>query len=143
MQEKMVKVEVEKRVYVSDDGAEFDTPQDCLEHEEECRERFARAIAKKLPSFVCSPDWIDPDYSWDWYFVSSELEFAAVLAAVFNNEASAHEYKPVAYPCWICCANDADGYGYILGTPKEIFDSLDGLKKFITEEMAENGKVVW
>lgn len=74
MTERVEKIEVEKRIFVANDGAEFQTAQDCMQYERDCIERNARAIVSRLPHFLFSPAWIDPDYWWDWYFVSNDME---------------------------------------------------------------------
>lgn len=140
MTERIEKIEVEKRIFVADDGTEFQTVQDCRQYERDCAERSARAIVAKLPHFDYSPNWIDPDFGWDWYYVSNDMELNAVRGVAFNSEASANEYTPPAYPCWICCSADGDGYGCIEGTVEQVFDTIDKLKKGITDEMMENGR---
>ena len=44
VREKTVKVEVERRIYISDDGQEFETADDCLRHERNRAEQNAWAI---------------------------------------------------------------------------------------------------
>ena len=138
MREKIVKVEVERCIYISDDGQEFQTADDCRRHERDCVEKNARAIVDKLPRFTFSPDWIDCDYEWDWYYVSNDEELDAVREVLFNDDSSAYEYTPPAYPCWICCSNDTDGYGCIEGTVEQVLAALDELKKGIIDKATEN-----
>lgn len=140
VREKTVKVEVERRIYISDDGQEFETADDCLRHERNRAEQNAWAIVDKLPHFSYSPDWIDCDYGWEWYYVSTDEELDAVREVLFNDDSSAYEYTPPAYPCWICCSNDSNGYGRIEGTVEQVFDALDELKKGVTDKMMENGR---
>ena len=139
MIERVEKIEVEKRIFVADDGTVFQTAQDCRQYERDCAERNARAIVTKLPHFTCSPRWIDPDFSWEWYFVSSDVELGAILEVVFNMDASAQKYTPPAYPCWIACSADGDGYGTIEGTLEQVLDGLDELKKEFANLAMENG----
>lgn len=139
MTERVEKIEVEKRIFVADDGTEFQTVQDCRQYERDCAERSARSIVMKLPHFTCSPRWIDADFSWEWYFVSSDVELCAILEAVFNTDATAQMYTPPAYPCWIAWSADADGYGTIEGTLEQVLDELDGLKKDFVDLAMENG----
>ena len=139
MTERVEKIEVEKRIFVADDGTEFQTAQDCRQYEQDCAERNSKFIVAKLPHFTYSPQWIDPDFAWEWYFVSSDVELAAVREAVFNADASAHEYTPPAYPRWIACSVDDDGYGSIEGTIGLVLDGLDELKKGIVDLAMENG----
>ena len=96
VREKTVKVEVERRIYISDDGQEFETADDCLRHERNRAEQNAWAIVDKLPHFSYSPDWIDCDYGWDWYYVSTDEELDAVREVLFNDDSSAYEYTPPA-----------------------------------------------
>ena len=139
MTERVEKIEVEKRIFVADDGTEFQTAQDCMQYERDCIERNARAIVSRLPHFLFSPAWIDPDYWWDWYFVSNDMELAAVREAVFDADSSAHEYTPPAYPCWIACSSDGGGCGTIEGTLEQVLDALDELKKGIVDLAMQNG----
>ena len=85
-EEKIVKVEVEKRVFIAEDGTEFQTAQECVDYENGCVARRADAIVAKLPHFTYSPVWIDPDYCWEWYFVSNEEELRAVEVAILSEE---------------------------------------------------------
>ena len=55
MKEKIVKVEVEKRVFIAEDGTEFQTAQECVDYENGCVARRADAIVAKLPHFTYSP----------------------------------------------------------------------------------------
>ena len=66
MTERVEKIEVEKRIFVADDGTEFQTEKDCRQYEQDCAERNAKFIVAKLPHFTCSPQWIDPDFAWNW-----------------------------------------------------------------------------
>ena len=52
MKEKIVKVEVEKRVFIAEDGTEFQTAQECVDYENGCVARRADAIVAKLPHFT-------------------------------------------------------------------------------------------
>ena len=139
MTERVEKIEVERRIYVAYDGQEFPTAQDCLNYERDCVERNARSIVGRLPHFDYSPEWIDPDFCWEWYFVSNKMELDAVRDVVFDEEASAYEYEPPAYPCWIACYTDSDGYGSIEGTLEQVLDGLDQLKKRIVDLAMEKG----
>ena len=65
MTERVEKIEVEKRIFVADDGTEFQTEKDCRQYEQDCAERNAKFIVAKLPHFTCSPQWIDPDFAWE------------------------------------------------------------------------------
>ena len=38
MTERVEKIEVEKRIFVANDGAEFQTAQDCMQYERDCIE---------------------------------------------------------------------------------------------------------
>ena len=87
-----------------------------------------------------TPHWIDCDYGWDWYYGSTDEELDSVREVLFNDDSSAYEYTPPAYPCWICCSNDSNGYGRIEGTVEQVFDALDELKKGVTDKMMENGR---
>lgn len=55
MTERVEKIEVEKRIFVADDGTEFQTEKDCRQYEQDCAERNAKFIVAKLPHFTCSP----------------------------------------------------------------------------------------
>lgn len=139
MTEKIEKMQVERKIYVAFDGREFGTKWGCLSYERECAERDARNIADKLPYFGYSPDWIDSEYNWDWYFVSSAEELNAVLKVTFNDEADVYEFAPPTFPCWVACSVDDDGYGYVVGTLEQVFDSLDKIKIDLIEKVNEIG----
>ena len=58
--------------FVSNDGVEFKTKAECLEHERWSAAFLKRkAIVSELPHFIYTPAWVDPDFTWDWYYVSN------------------------------------------------------------------------
>lgn len=139
MKEKIVKVEVEKRVFIAEDGTEFQTAQECVDYENGCVARRADAIVAKLPHFTYSPVWIDPDYCWEWYFVSSEEELRAVEVAILSEETDTRGFTPEHYPTWVAISVDLEGYGDIVGTSEKILQKLDGIKAEIAAEIEGRG----
>lgn len=135
MTEKVEKIEVEKRIFVADDGREFETALDCRQYERDCAEKNAQSIVTKLPHFTYSPAWIDPDYTWEWYFVSNEEELRAVEAVCLSEETDTRGFTPEHYPAWVAISVDLDGYGDVVGTPEKVFKELDNIKSGIAAEI--------
>ena len=129
MKEKIVKVEVEK----------LQTAQECVDYENGCVARRADAIVAKLPHFTYSPVWIDPDYCWEWYFVSNEEELRAVEVAILSEETDTRGFTPEHYPTWVAISVDLEGYGDIVGTSEKILQKLDGIKAEIVAEIEGRG----
>lgn len=136
---KIVKVEVEKRVFIAEDGTEFQTAQECVDYENGCVARRADAIVAKLPHFTYSPVWIDPDYCWEWYFVSNEEELRAVEVAILSEETDTRGFTPEHYPTWVAISVDLEGYGDIVGTSEKILQKLDDIKAEIVAEIEGRG----
>lgn len=106
------------------DGKVFSTREACLEHERALNIEAVKKAVEKMPHFSCCPEWIDPDYSWEWYLVSSQEELDAVRTVFYNSDATAHEYEAESFPCWLAFSVDATGYGFIEGTPEKVFSKL-------------------
>ena len=83
------------------DGKVFSTREACLEHERALNIEAVKKAVEKMPHFSCCPEWIDPDYSWEWYLVSSQEELDAVRTVLYNTDATAHEYEAKKFPCWL------------------------------------------
>lgn len=131
MKEKIEKVVVEQRSYVADDGAEFSTEEACRSYEDALMERKAREIVNDIPHFTYSPYWIDPDFEWNWYLVSSQLDLDAIRTVLYNRDATAHEFEAPSFPCWLAFSVDADGYGCVEGTVEQVLDSLESIGRDI------------
>lgn len=110
------------------DGKVFSTRDACLEHEKALNIEAVRELVEKLPHFSCCPEWIDPDYSWEWYLVSSREELDAVRTVIYNTDATAHEYEANKFPRWIAFSFDADGYGQVEGDLEQVFDRLQAFE---------------
>lgn len=106
------------------DGKAFSTKEACLEHERALNIEAVKKMVEKMPHFSSSPEWIDPDYSWEWYLVSSQEELDAIRTVLYNTDATAHEYEAVSFPCWLAFSFDADGYGQVEGNLEQVFDRL-------------------
>ena len=139
MKEKIVKVEVEKRVFIAEDGTEFQTAQECVDYENGCVARRADAIVAKLPHFTYSPVWIDPDYCWEWYFVSNEEESLDLGGGRLSEETDTRGFTPEHYPTWVAISVDLEGYGDIVGTSEKILQKLDDIKAEIVAEIEGRG----
>lgn len=122
------------KTFVSDDGLEFNTKAECLEHEQDIAFAKGKEIVDKLPHFIYTPWWVDPDFTWDWYFVSSCKEFSAVREVLFNNDASAHDFDAPKFPCWLAFSSDCEGYGNIEGTMAQVISDLERFRNGIEKE---------
>lgn len=125
MKEKIEKVTLEKHLYIADDGKEFLTKEGCLSYENDLTKSRAQDIVNRIPHFVYSPEWETSDYSWDWYFVSNQMELDAVRAVLYNYEAAAHEFEAPSFPCWLAFTSDCDGYGFVEGTLEQVLEKLN------------------
>lgn len=129
--------------FVSNDGVEFKTKAECLEHERWSAAFLKRkAIVSELPHFIYTPAWVDPDFTWDWYYVSNAEEFNAVREVLFAIDASAFDFVVPGFPCWIACWSDSEGYGNIEGTLDQISGTLERLSDGIRKE-AEGTLKIW
>ena len=135
MKESIEKEIVIRHIFVADDGSEFTTREACASYEDSIMERKAREITNDIPHFTCSPECIDPDYCWEWYFVSNQMELDAVKAVLYNRDATANEYEASSFPCWLACSCDGDGYGCIEGGPEQVFKSMDAFKNEVLAEI--------
>lgn len=119
------------------DGKVFSTREACLEHERSLNIEAVKKAVANMPHFSCSPEWIDSDFSWEWYFVSSQEELDAVRTVLYNTDATAHEYEAVSFPCWLAFSVDADGYGFVGGSKDQVFDSLEAFRMEVNEKILE------
>ena len=68
MKEKRVSVQVQRIIYIAEDGMEFTSEFMCKAHEAEMeRDRLEYSVSA-LPRFDFTPEWADPDIVWKWYF---------------------------------------------------------------------------
>lgn len=117
---------VQKRQYVADDGSVFNDPDSCRIHEKEARRNEVVALVKKIPYFRHTPEFVDSDYTWEWYRVSSDDDLNIVKEYCWVNEDSfSHDFKPGSYPAWVAVSK-CDFYGdcQVEGTMKDIVEKL-------------------
>lgn len=127
---------VDCRVYFKAvDGKVFSTREACLEHERSLDIEAVKKTVEKLPHFSCSPEWIDRDCSWEWYFVSNQEELDAVRTTLYNTDATAHEYEVASFPRWLAFSVYVDGYGSVEGTKAQVFDKLKDFKLEVNENI--------
>lgn len=113
MKEKRVSIQVQRVIYVAEDGMEFTSEFMCKAHEAEMeRDRLEDAVSA-LPRFEFTPEWADSDIVWKWYFISNKEELDAVRKVVFfDRDSAAYEYERDDYPAWIAFSVDEEGSGY-------------------------------
>ena len=108
--EKYVKqlVEVEREVYVTDDGKEFKTERECINYEKNLlKEREIEAAEKlRIPDLdeflpLDTDGLVNDNNTFRWYKVRSEEEFN-ILNAAYEEALT----KPDNYPEIICGQND-------------------------------------
>lgn len=128
MIEKKVTVSEERTIYVAFDGVEFTSKKDCKAYEASVKAAAAQKVVDNLPGFICSPDWGDCDSPWAWYYLSSQEELDAVFTTLYNEDASANEYKAAAFPCWLAFYVNESGYGYVVGTLKQVVETLNAFR---------------
>lgn len=124
MKEVVEKVVDYRTCYKAVDGAVFSTREACLSHEKSLDMEKAKKVTEGIPHFSCSPEWIDSEYSWEWYLVSNQEELDAIRTVLYNTDATAHEYEAVSFPCWLAFSVDGEGYGFVEGSTDQVFDSL-------------------
>lgn len=122
------------------DGRVFSSKDDCLRHERYLSVESAEEIVKKLPHFHCFPEWLDRDYSWKWYFVSSQEELDAVRTVLYNADAVAHEYEAESFPCWLAFSYDDNGNGLVEGSKDQVIDRLEAFKSELNKKILEIGE---
>lgn len=115
----------------------FETKEECLQYERFLAVEAAEKITKKLPHFYCFPEWLDRDYTWEWYFVSSQEELNAVRTVLYNPDAVAHEYEATSFPCWLAFSYDDAGNGLVEGSKDQVIDSLEAFKFEINKKIMD------
>lgn len=135
MKEKRVSIQVQRVIYVAEDGTEFTSEFMCKAHEAEMeRDRIEDAVSV-LPKFEFTPEWADQETSWKWYFVSNQEELDSVRKFEFyDSDSAAYEYERDEYPAWIAFSVDEKGSGYIVGDLVDVCDMIDSFKKDILKE---------
>ena len=117
---------VQKKQYVADDGSVFNDPDSCLIHEKETRLNEVVALVKKIPYFRHTPEFVDSDYTWEWYRISSDDALNIVKEYCEVNEDSfSRDFKPGSYPAWVAVSKcDFDGACQVEGAMKDIVEKL-------------------
>ena len=120
MKEKRVSIQVQRVIYVAEDGMEFTSEFMCKAHEAEMeRDRLEDAVSA-LPRFEFTPEWADSDIVWKWYFISNKEELDAVRKVVFFDRDSA------AYETSVMITRHGSPF---LWTKKAVVTSLATLRK--------------
>lgn len=81
---------------------------------------------KKIPYFCHTPEFVDSDYTWEWYLVSSNDDLNIVKEYCEVNEDSfSQDFEPDSYPAWVAVSKcDFDGAYQVEGTVKDIVEKL-------------------
>lgn len=135
---------VQKKQYVADDGSIFNDPDACRIHEEDIRRRDLIDLVNKLPSFRHTPEFVDSDYTWEWYLVSSEKDLNIVKEYLeVDNDSFSMSFKPDSYPVWIVVSEcDLDGCSQIEGTVKNIIEKLHEYENDLVRLIEEKEKEI-
>lgn len=117
---------VQKKQYVADDGSVFNDADSCRLHEEEIRRNKIIGLVNKIPYFRHTPEFVDSDYTWEWYRISSDDDLNIVKEYCEVDEDSfSHDFKPDTYPVWVAVSKcDFDGACQVEGTMKDIVEKL-------------------
>lgn len=143
MIEKTKTVTISKPYYVAEDGTEFSDMYACIDYEEDRQEKAAEKKIKSIPHFVYTPDLVENDCTWDWYFVANEPDFSAVKAWNHIEDDPPFDYTVDEYPCWIAVSTDSYfNTSLIVGNVKEFGNRLrecyEGLIAAINAHQKEN-----
>lgn len=135
---------VQKKQYVADDGAVFNDPDACRIHEEDIRRRELIDLVNKLPFFRHTPEFVDSDYTWEWYLVSSEKDLNIVKEYLeVDGDSFSMAFKPDSYPAWVAVSEcDLDGSSQIEGTVKNIVEKLHEYEKDLVRLIEEKEKEI-
>lgn len=142
MKEKRVSVQVQRIIYIAEDGMEFTSEFMCKAHEAEMeRDRLEDSVSA-LPRFDFTPEWADPDIVWKWYFISNKEELEAVRKVEFyDKDSAAYEYERDCYPAWIAFSVNGEGRGYIVGDLTDVCDMIQSFRDDLLKEANEqNGR---
>ena len=142
MKEKRVSIQVQRVIYVAEDGMEFTSEFMCKAHEAEMERDRLEDVVSALPRFEFTPEWADSDIVWKWYFISNKEELDAARKVVFfDRDSAAYEYERDDYPAWIAFSVDEEGSGYIVGDLAEVCDMLQSFQNDLLEEAnTQNGR---
>lgn len=143
MIEKTKTVTISKPYYVAEDGTEFSDMCACISYEDDLHKKAAKKKIESIPHFVYTPDLVENDCTWEWYFVANEPDFSAVKAWNHIEDGFSFDYTINEYPCWIAVSTDSfDNSSCIVGNVTEFGNMLrecyEGLTAAINAHQKEN-----
>ena len=124
MKTKTVQETVTRTVYVAEDGQTFGSAKECRDHETNVAEMAYEERADSLPQFEL--DYPNSyNHSYKWFLVSNGDDYRAIVMTLYNSYQRADiPHREVEEPVWMLFSCDEDGYGYPIGTFKEVENEL-------------------
>lgn len=121
-------VNVEEYVYVSEDGKEFQTKEECEEYEYDLKYNDALERVKSIIQFDCDPPDGDMDCLYRWYFLENQENLDALRSCVFRDkDAFAYSFEAEKFPCWVRCLVYENGSGDIVSIEEHTKAVIDYL----------------
>lgn len=115
----------EYKVYIAEDGAEFDSEANCWLHEKSIWHKKVGIVVSKIPKFYMYPNDIDMDTQITFYLVTNHDELEAIKAHAFTDkDAEGWDFETSEFPCWIRVLESGEGLGYIITLEDEIQSAL-------------------
>lgn len=135
---------VQKKKYIAIDGKEFDDKFSCQEWENGIRLKSVIDRLCTLPNFSHTPDFVDSDYSWEWYLVSSEEDLDLVKEYYeISGEPCPINIERERYPQWIAVSNcDLDGCSQIEGTEDDIIRRIREFENDLMKTIEDKEKEI-
>lgn len=137
MIEKTITRTIEKveTVYVADDGTEFKSKIECLNHETDCLFAAAEETVKGMPHFIHDEPCGDETFCWAYARTKKEAQ-DFILYCLNNEELEYYRFDdegsyPELFkvPLWLVGIYDGDGYGGVYSAES----MLGYYEKFVSE----------
>lgn len=135
---------VQKKKYIAVDGKEFDDKFSCQAWENGIHRKSVLDRFYTLPNFSHTPDFVDSDYSWEWYLVSSEEDLDLVKEYYeISGEPCPINIERELYPQWIAVSNcDLDGCSQIEGTKDDIIRRIREFENDLIKAIKDKEKEI-
>lgn len=135
---------VQKKKYIAVDGKKFDDKFSCQAWENGIRRKSVLDRIYTLPNFSHTPDFVDSDYSWEWYLVSSEEDLDLVKEYhEISGEPCPINIERERYPQWIAVSNcDLDGCSQIEGTKDDIIRRIREFENDLIKAIKDKEKEI-
>lgn len=135
---------VQKKKYIAVDGKEFDDKFSCQAWENGIHRKSVLDRFYTLPNFSHTPDFVDSDYSWEWYLVSSEEDLDLVKEYYeISGEPCPINIERERYPQWIAVSNcDLDGCSQIEGTKDDIIRRIREFENDLIKAIKDKEKEI-